>query len=91
MAGIPYLGERNGPRIHDWRHTFVVKSFKQMIDSGMDMYTSLPILSTYLGHKSIYSTEKYLRLTMSLYKYIEDKCRKQMEDIFGLEENHEKN
>jgi integrase len=90
-AEIPYIGDREGPRIHDWRHTFAVRSFKQMIDAGMDMYTSLPILSTYLGHKSIYATERYLRLTMSVYPYIEEKCRKQMEDIFGLEANHEKN
>ncbi len=85
-AGIPYFGDREGPRIHDWRHTFAVRSFKRMIDSGMDMYTSLPILSTYLGHKSIYDTEKYLRLTMSIYPYIEEKCRCQMESVFGIEE-----
>lgn len=89
-ADIPYLGDRNGPRIHDWRHTFAVRSFKQMIDAGMDMYTALPILSTYLGHRSIYATEQYLRLTMSIYPYIEDKCRKQLEDIFGVEVSHEK-
>lgn len=82
-AGIPFYGDKKGPRIHDWRHTFAVRSFKQMIDSGMDMYTSLPILSTYLGHKSIYDTEKYLRLTMSIYPYIEEKCRDQMEAVFG--------
>lgn len=84
-AGIPFRGDREGPRIHDWRHTFAVRSFKQMIDSGMDMYTSLPILSTYLGHKSIYDTEKYLRLTISIYPYIEEKCRAQMEVIFGTD------
>jgi integrase len=91
QAGIPYLGDRGGPRIHDWRHTFAVRSFKQMIDAGMDMYTALPVLSTYLGHKSIYATERYLRLTMSVYPYIEERCRKQMDDIFGVEASHEKN
>jgi len=90
-ANIPYLGNREGPRIHDWRHTFAVKSFKHMIDAGMDMYTALPILSTYLGHKSIYATEQYLRLTMSIYPYIENRCRKQMEEIFGAEASDEKN
>jgi len=88
---IPYLGDRNGPRIHDWRHTFAVRSFKRMIDSGMDMYTALPILSTYLGHRNIYATERYLRLTMSIYPYIEEKCRRQMEDVFGVEAGYEKN
>ena len=57
-----------------------------MIDSGMDMYASLPILSTYLGHKNIYDTEKYLRLTMSIYPYIEEKCKYQMEAVFGIRE-----
>lgn len=83
-ARIPFYGDKEGPRIHDWRHTFAVQSFKQMIDSGMDMYTSLPILSTYLGHKSIYDTEKYLKLTMSIYPYIEEKCRSQMETVFNF-------
>lgn len=82
-AGIPFYGDKEGLRIHDWRHTFAVRSFKQLIDSGMDMYTSLPILSTYLGHKNIYATEKYLRLTMSIYPYIEEKCRDQIESVFG--------
>lgn len=82
-AGIPFYGDKKGPRIHDWRHTFAVRSFKHMIDSGMDMYTALPILSTYLGHKSIYDTEKYLRLTISIYPYIEKKCRDQMNAVFG--------
>jgi len=68
-------------------HTFAVRAFKQMIDAGIDMYASLPILSTYLGHKSIYDTEKYLRLTMLIYPYIEEKCHDHMEAIFGLEEN----
>ena len=33
----------------------------------------LPILSTYLGHKNIYATEKYLRLTSEMYPNILDK------------------
>lgn len=82
-AGIPYFGEGYGPRIHDWRHTFAVKSFKQMIDNGMDMYIALPVLSTYLGHKTIYATERYVRLTMSLYPYIEEKCSQKFTSVFG--------
>ena len=82
-AGIPYFGGGKGPRIHDWRHTMAVRSFKQMTDAGMDMYVALPILSTYLGHKTIYATERYLRLTMSIYPYIEEKFRSKMEKIFG--------
>ncbi len=82
-AGIPYIGGGHGPRIHDWRHTFAVRSFKQMIDQGMDMYVALPVLSTYLGHKTIYATERYVRLTMELYPYIEEKCSAKFHSVFG--------
>lgn len=82
-AKIPYLGGGRGPRLHDWRHTFSVNCFKQMIDSGFDMYVALPILSTYLGHKTIFATEKYVRLTMSLYPYIEECFKDKMDQIFG--------
>lgn len=83
QAGIPYLGGGKGPRIHDWRHTMAVRSFKQMIDAGTDMYVALPILSTYLGHKTIFATERYVRLTMSIYPYIEEKFRSKIERVFG--------
>jgi len=83
QAGIPYLGGGKGPRIHDWRHTMAVRSFKQMIDAGIDMYVALPILSTYLGHKTIFATERYVKLTMSIYPYIEEKFRSKIERVFG--------
>jgi len=38
-----------------------------MIYKGMDPYCTLPIISTYLGHKGIESTEKYLRLTKQYF------------------------
>ena len=57
-AGIPYIGDGNGPRFHDWRHHMAVYSFKQMTDSGLDMYVALPILSTYLGHKTNFLPQK---------------------------------
>jgi integrase len=82
-AGIPYLGGGHGPRVHDWRHTFAVRSFKQMLDLGLDMYVALPVLSTYLGHKTIYATERYIRLTMDLYPYINEKCSAKFQSVFG--------
>lgn len=82
-AGIPYVGNGEGPRIHDWRHHMAVYSFKQMTDSGLDMYVALPILSAYLGHKTIFATEKYIRLTLQMFPYIEEKFRGMAERIFG--------
>lgn len=82
-AGIPYLGGSNGPRLHDWRHHMAVYSFKQLADSGLDMYVALPILSTYLGHKTILATEKYVRLTLQMFPYIEEKFHSKVDQIFG--------
>ena len=83
QADIPYIGDGKGPRIHDWRHTMAVYSFKQLTDSGHDMYVALPILSTYLGHKTILATEKYVRLTLQLFPYIEEKFKGMIDRIFG--------
>jgi len=89
-AGIPFIGNGEGPRVHDWRHTFSVYSFKQMIDSGTDMYVALPILSAYLGHKTIFATEQYVRLTMSMYPYIEKKFKDKLDKVFsGMVVGHE--
>lgn len=69
-AGIPFKGNHYGPRVHDLRHTFAVKSLLKMADSGMDIYCSLPILSTYLGHQSIEATNNYVRLTAEMYPHL---------------------
>ena len=55
------------PRLHDLRHTFAVNSLASMAQAGSDLYVSLPILSNYLGHQTIESTEYYVRLTASHY------------------------
>ena len=66
-AAIPYIGRWQGPRIHDLRHTFAVTSLSNMAESGIDLYASLPILSSYLGHQSLKATEHYVRLTANMY------------------------
>ncbi len=75
LSGIPYGGKGKGPRLHDLRHVFCCHTLKEMHDKGIDMYCALPVLSTYLGHSSITSTEKYLRLTAELYPEIIEQIR----------------
>lgn len=67
-SGIPHQGDHKGPRVHDLRHTFAVHSLVKMAESGLDLYYSLPLLSTCLGHKSLQSTERYVRLTAEMYQ-----------------------
>ena len=81
-ANISCVDREGIPRLHDFRHTFAVRSFKNMIDKGMDMYTALPILSTYMGHSDIYSTEKYIRLTMEIYPSIGEACEEAYNKVF---------
>ena len=66
-CGIPHIGNHHGPRVHDLRHTFAVHSLIKMAKSGYDLYYTLPVLSTYLGHKSIGATEQYVRLTAEMH------------------------
>jgi integrase len=72
-SGIPHGGRRKGPRLHDLRHTFAVHSLKMQADKGIDLYCTLPILSTYLGHSSIGATEKYVRLTKEMFPELVEK------------------
>jgi integrase len=64
-AGIPCTEQ--GPRIHDFRHTFSVHCLKKWILAGRDMNAALPVLSAYLGHKDLSGTQGYLRLTADMY------------------------
>jgi len=67
IAGIPFTGNHHGPRVHDLRHTFAVTSMAQIAESGIDLYSTLPILSTFLGHQSLSATDTYVRLTAEMY------------------------
>jgi integrase/recombinase XerD len=63
LANIP----KDQVRLHDLRHTFAVHSLATMAEAGMDLYCSLPVLSTYLGHQSLRATNSYVRLTSDMY------------------------
>ncbi len=66
-AGIPHGGKGQGPRLHDLRHQFAIRSLVAMAESGVDLYYALPILSAYLGHQSLEATDHYVRLVADLY------------------------
>lgn len=66
-AQISHGGRGKGPRLHDLRHTFCVHTLAKQVKDGVDMYIALPILSVYVGHKSVRATQRYLRLTAEAY------------------------
>jgi len=81
---IRYDGKRQ--RIHDLRHTFAINALKQMEDKGFDLYTSLPILSVYLGHKTITETEYYLRLVEKEENNVTKKVHDYMINLYKQKE-----
>jgi integrase len=82
-AGIPYRGQDVGPRVHDLRHTFVCHNIKRWSEAGIPVQSKLPILSRYLGHTSISSTQWYLRLTADVYPHIREICEREWGGMYA--------
>lgn len=66
-AGISYGGRKNGPRIHDFRHTFAVHCLRRWMRNGIDVENAMLYLSAYMGHVNTAGTHTYLRLTAELF------------------------
>ena len=81
-AGIPHRADGGRQRLHDMRHTFCVRALEQMQEKGFDLYTSLPLLSVYLGHKHITETEYYLRMLDEHFGTILDKSSTYSPNMF---------
>jgi integrase/recombinase XerD len=67
LAGIKRDGgARNQPRLHDLRHSAAVHRVTSWYRSGADLNDLLPKLATYLGHKNLSGTQRYLTMTEEL-------------------------
>ena len=49
-----------GPRVHDFRHRFAIRTLLGWYREGTDVEQQLPVLSTYLGHACVRDTYWYL-------------------------------
>lgn len=76
-CGIEHTGD--GPRLHDFRHTFCVHCLKKWTLKDKDLMTYLPILKTYLGHETFRETAYYLKLTADVFPNITEK----VEEIYN--------
>lgn len=61
---------RPGPRIHDLRHTFAVRSLEQCRHDRETVARHVVALSTYLGHAHVTDTYWYLHATPILMEQI---------------------
>ena len=57
----PYKNNHEGPRIHDFRFTFIVKSIQKLVNNNKDLNVYLPILSKYVGHTTFQDTLYYFK------------------------------
>jgi integrase/recombinase XerD len=56
----------NRPRVHDFRHACAVNVLIRWYRAGLDVQAKLPLLATWLGHVSIFSTYYYLHFVEDL-------------------------
>ncbi len=59
-TGLRGKNSSSGPRLHDFRHVFAVKTLIRWYQSGENVEARLPILSTFLGHVHVADTYWYL-------------------------------
>jgi len=55
--------ERRWPRIHDFRHSFAVRTLLSWYRTGLDVERKIAHLATYLGHVEVRDTYWYLSAT----------------------------
>ena len=60
QCGLRAPGDRRGPRLHDFRHTFAVRTILAWYRAGANVEQRIPELSTYLGHVHVTDTYWYL-------------------------------
>jgi integrase len=66
QAGFRAARGCTGPRLHDLRHRFAVRTMVAWYRDGVDVERSLPVLATYLGHLNVATTYWYLSATPEL-------------------------
>lgn len=80
-CGIPYGGRGKGPRLHDLRHTFAVHALLRWYREGADLDAKLAMLATYLGHRSVDGTQRYLHLTAELFPEVTARSNASFGDV----------
>ena len=66
QAGLHHPSPGRRPRLHDFRHTFAVRTVLDWYRDGVDVAAHFPLLSTYLGHVNPLSTYWYFSATPEL-------------------------
>jgi integrase/recombinase XerD len=74
--------DSHGPRVHDLRHSFAVRTLVELYRRGLDVEQHMAHLATYLGHAHVSDTYWYLSATPELLGL----ALERMEDETGRED-----
>ena len=66
QIGLRAPKDHHGPRLHDLRHRFAIRTLLDWYRSGADVEQRLPQLAAYLGHAHVGDTYWYLSATPEL-------------------------
>ncbi|MGI8742923.1 MAG: tyrosine-type recombinase/integrase [Bryobacteraceae bacterium] len=66
QIGLRGPEDHKGPRLHDFRHRFAVRTLVQWYRSNEDIERRLPVLSAFLGHGHVADTYWYLSVEPEL-------------------------
>ena len=66
QIGLRQPSDRHGPRLHDLRHRFSIRTLVHWYGTGQDVEAHMPELATYLGHRHVNDTYWYVSATPEL-------------------------
>ena len=70
---VPAKYHGRGPRLHDLRHRFAVRTLIHWYHTGLDVERELPKLATYLGHVHVNESYWYLEAVPELLQLATDR------------------
>ncbi len=85
--GIKKTPGHRGPCIHSLRHTMATHRLEDWYRQGECVQSKLGILSTYLGHVGIASTQRYLTMTTEVLQHASQRFNQYFTHIKGETEN----
>ncbi len=70
----------HGPRLHDLRHRFAVRTLIEWYRTGLDVEREIPKLATYLGHVHVNDTYWYLEAVPELLQLATERLMQQRQE-----------
>lgn len=80
--GLRGPSDSNGPRMHDLRHRFAVRTLVHWYRTGLNVERQIHVLSTFLGHVKVSDTYGYLSAVPELLQLAAGRLERRKEDKY---------